>query len=123
MGTILLVEDEAIVAMENKKNLVIAGFTVVCIVSSGSEAIQKAIETKPDLIVMDIKLKGEVDGVDAMMKIRQQLNAPVIFLTGNSDAKTRERIENVTNSSYLAKPVFYRILHNEINRMLSKNSA
>ena len=123
MGSILLVEDETIVAMENKMNLIAAGFLVVGIVPSGNEAIQKAIEAKPDLIVMDIKLKGEIDGIEAMTKIRQQSNTPVIFLTGNSDARTRERIENVANSSYLVKPVFHRILHNEINRMLAKKSA
>src|ERR1700749_1415272 len=100
MAAIVIVEDEAIVAMENKMNLNTAGHQIVAIVASAEAAIEVFKEIIPDLVLMDIKLKGEMDGIDAMNEIRKQSDVPVICLTGNSDHKTRQRADNITNSSY-----------------------
>ena len=78
---ILIVEDRRITAAHLKANIEQCGYKCVCIVSTGEEAIQKANELKPDLILMDIMLGGEMDGIQAAAMIREQLPIPIIFLT------------------------------------------
>jgi DNA-binding response OmpR family regulator len=119
MANILIVEDEAIVAMENKMNLNKAGHQIIAIVSTGEAAISAFSENIPDLMLMDIKLRSEVDGIQVMEIIRQSSSVPVLFLTGNSDSKTRERIGNIANSSFLLKPTLTKDIVNEVNRLLS----
>jgi two-component system, response regulator PdtaR len=121
MATIIIVEDEAIVAMENKMNLSNYGHQVVAIVSSAEAALKAFRENAPDLMLMDIKLKGVLDGIDVVNEIRKQSNVPIIFLTGNSDVKTRQRVNNISNSSYLLKPILSDELYTEITRMLPEN--
>ena len=77
---ILVVEDEGIVAMDLETRLISLGHDVTAVVSSGEEAVAKAIETSPDLVLMDIMLKGQMDGVEAALQIRDHLNIPVIYL-------------------------------------------
>jgi CheY-like chemotaxis protein len=88
---ILVVEDEAIVAMGIKQKLEDLGHQVVDIAYTGEDAVQTALETKPDLILMDIVLKGNVDGIEAAAKIRNQLDIPVIYLTAYSDEEVLEQ--------------------------------
>jgi len=121
MANIIIVEDEAIVAMENKMNLHFAGHQIVAIVSSAEAAIDAFNLEKPDLLLMDIKLRGEMDGIEAMIVIRQKSNIPVIFLTGNSDAKTKQRVQSISNASYLQKPVLTVEIIDEVNKILSNN--
>lgn len=119
MANILIVEDEAIVAMENKINLNKAGHHILAIVSSAEAAINSFNENTPDIIIMDIKLRGLKDGIDVMNELRAYSNVPVVFLTGNSDPKTKIRIEEISNASYLLKPTLTKEIVNEVNRMLS----
>ncbi len=121
MANIIIVEDEAIVAMESKMNLHFAGHHIVAIVSSAEAALKAFDLEKPDLFLMDIKLRGEMDGIEAMIIIRQQSNVPVVFLTGNSDARTRARVGDITNASFLQKPILTAEIVDEINKVLSKN--
>lgn len=121
MANIIIVEDEAIVAMESKLNLHLAGHYIVAVVSSAEAAIKAFVSQKPDLLLMDIQLKGEMDGIAAMTIIRQQSNVPVIFLSGNSDARTRARVGDITNASFLQKPILTAEIVDEINKVLSKN--
>jgi CheY-like chemotaxis protein len=79
---ILLVEDESIEAMDIKKILESLGYNVPYVVTSGEEAVEKALDTLPDLILIDIILKGEIDGIEAVSKIKD-LKIPVIFLTAS----------------------------------------
>lgn len=116
---ILIVEDEAIVAMENKMNLSIAGFQVVASVSSGEDALNKIEECKPDLILMDIKLKGNISGIETVYEIRKQNNIPVLFITGNSDTKTLEQLKGIAQTDYLLKPVLTNDLIRAVKTMLS----
>ncbi len=115
---ILIVEDEAIVAMENKMNLSMAGYSVVASVSSGEDALYKIDEVIPDLILMDIKLKGRISGIETVEQIRKKNDIPVIFITGNSDNKTLEQIKDITNTTYLLKPVLTQDLLEEVKKMI-----
>ncbi|NEO97660.1 MAG: response regulator [Symploca sp. SIO2E9] len=101
---ILVVEDELIVATTIANKLSRIGYIVTAKVASGSQAIAKAIETKPDLILMDIFLKGEIDGIAAAGQIRQQLNIPVIYLTAYADPNTLERAKLTKPLAYIIKP-------------------
>jgi CheY-like chemotaxis protein len=118
MKKVLIVEDEAIVAMENKMNLTKAGFLVVGSVSSAEDALLKIAETLPDLILMDIKLKGNLNGIDAVSIIRKNNNIPVVFLTGNSDNKTQLLMKEIPNTTYLLKPVLTNDLIASVQKMI-----
>lgn len=100
---ILVVEDERITAEDIKSGLEFAGYTVPAIVSSGEDAIEKAGELKPDLVLMDIKLKGEMDGIEAAGQIRVRYDIPVIYLTAYSDETTVQRAKVTEPSGYILK--------------------
>ena len=100
---ILIVEDERITAEDMKKALNSVGFDVPAIVSSGEEAIKVAEELKPDLVLMDIKLEGEMDGIQAAEKIRSKLGIPIIYLTAYSDEKTVQRAKVTEPSGFIIK--------------------
>jgi len=92
MGSkILVVEDERITAEDIKSGLECAGYNVPALVSSGEDAIEKAGKLKPDLVLMDIKLKGKMDGIEAAEQIKYLYNIPVIYLTAYSDEYTVQR--------------------------------
>ena len=82
---ILIVEDNSIVAKDIKKSLTNLEFAVSSIVSYGEEAIKKVSADKPDLVLMGIMLKGDMNGVEAAGQIREQFNIPVIYLTAYAD--------------------------------------
>ncbi|MEG4342284.1 ATP-binding protein [Microcoleus sp. A003_D6] len=101
---ILVVEDEVIVAQDIAGRLKKLGYAVTATVSSGEEAIQKAIENPPDLVLMDIVLKGEMDGVTAAEKIRTHRNVPTVFLTAYADDQTLQRAKLTDPFGYIIKP-------------------
>lgn len=80
------------------------GHTVVGKAISGEAAIEMALEHKPDLILMDIRLKGEMDGIEAITSIKQQINTDVIYLTGNSDKVNYERAKATQFIDLITKP-------------------
>ena len=94
---ILIVEDENIIALDIRSMLEDLGYMVSDIVSSGEESIQKASKTKPDLVLMDIKLKGRIDGVSAGQEIYKQFQIPIVYLTAYSDPATIKRINKGKN--------------------------
>ncbi|NYB52052.1 MAG: response regulator [Methanobacteriaceae archaeon] len=100
---IMIVEDERITAEDIKKALNSVGFEVPAIVSSGEAAIKAAEELKPDLVLMDIKLEGEMDGIQAAEKIRSKLGIPIIYLTAYSDEKTVQRAKVTEPSGFILK--------------------
>jgi len=100
---ILLVEDESIEAMDIKHTLESFGYEVPYVASSGEEAVEKALEIMPDLILMDIILKGEIDGIETVSKIKD-LNIPVIYLTAHSEESTIERAKLTVPYGYIIKP-------------------
>lgn len=116
-GRILVVEDEHIVAMGIRAMLKNLGYTVTGVASSGEEAISKAESTKPDLVLMDITLKGDLDGIEASKEITRCFGISVVYLTACSDHKVLERIWN-TGSGYITKPFDENDLKNGIDTVL-----
>lgn len=100
---ILLVEDESIEAMDIRRTLESFGYEVPYIATSGEEAVEKALEIMPDLILMDIILKGNIDGVEAASLIKD-LNIPLIYLTAHSEEKTIEKAKLTEPYGYIIKP-------------------
>jgi len=101
---ILIVEDEIIIAKEIQNSLRGLGYPSSTIVKSGEEAIKRAQEIHPDLILMDIMLQGHIDGIQAAEHIRDRVDVPIIYLTAYSDDKTLERAKKTEPSGYILKP-------------------
>ncbi len=102
---VMIVEDEIIVAKSYKYVLEILGYSICCIAFSGEEAIESAETEKPDVILMDIAVKGKMDGIEAGNQIKALYGIPVIYLTGYDDAELRERAGVTHRLEYLVKPV------------------
>lgn len=115
---ILIVEDEGLTAMELQRKLKMAGYDVPTFAFSGKEAIKKAEEIKPDLVLMDIFLKGQIDGIDAAEEIKRKLDVPIIYLTAHGDQKTKERAQSTEPFAYLLKPFDVDILRQNIDQAL-----
>jgi CheY-like chemotaxis protein len=120
---ILVVEDEALVAEEIKGRLTRLGYDIPGTASSGKEAIQKAADMKPDLVLMDIRLKGDMDGLKAAEKIHDRSHIPVIYLTAYSDEDTLRRAKITEPYGYILKPFKERELHIAIEMALFKHKA
>jgi PAS domain S-box-containing protein len=101
---ILIVEDEIIAAMDIQKRLINLGYNVPAIVSSGEEAIIKVKENKLDLVLMDINLNGEMDGIEATSRIHSFSDIPIIYLTAYSDDITLARAKITEPYAYIVKP-------------------
>jgi formate hydrogenlyase transcriptional activator len=102
---IQIVEDEAIIAMELESQLHSLGYEVTSIVDTGEKAIEKAEKDKPDLILMDIRIKGEMDGIDTAEEIRNRFDIPVIFSTAFADEERLDRAKLTRPFGYLLKPI------------------
>lgn len=116
---ILIVEDEAIIAMDIQHTLECLGFDICGVVSSGEESIQKASQTKPDLIVMDIGLKGTMDGICAARTIQSHQNIPVIYITAYGDENTLNRVDKTKPYGYVHKPFAEKELRFKIEAVLN----
>ncbi|MBD2071809.1 response regulator [Leptolyngbya sp. FACHB-671] len=101
---ILVVEDEVIVARTIASQLMQLGYTVVGTASSGAAAIDKVNRTEPDLVLMDVMLKGEMDGITAASQICSQHDIPIVFLTAYADENTLQRAKNTLPLGYIVKP-------------------
>ena len=104
MKKILIVEDEAIIAMTYKMALQ-KDYYITDSVATGMAAIDSVNKTLPDLILMDIKLKGNMTGIEAVEKIQNICNIPVFFLSGNTDNETKQQALMLNPCRYLQKPV------------------
>lgn len=116
---ILIVEDEKIVAIDIKYILENEGFQIVGMVISGEEAIEKALELKPDLIIMDIFLRGSMTGIDASKKIKETINIPIIYLTAYEDKATVDKAKETNPIEYLVKPFEEDVLLASIKKVFS----
>ena len=119
--SIILVEDEIIVAADVKNRLENMGYSVLGIFDNGEEAIQKAGELKPNLVLMDIVLKGEMDGIDAAQNIRELYDIPIIYLTAYSDEKTLQRAKVTEPFGYVLKPFEDREIQSAIEMAIYKH--
>ncbi len=118
---ILVVEDERIVAEDIQSRLESLGYSVAGVASTGEEAIQRALRTDPDLILMDILLKGSVDGIQAADEITKKLDVPVVYLTAYADEITLQRAKITGPFGYIVKPFEQRNLHTTIETALFKH--
>ncbi len=120
---ILIVEDEGIVARETEFRLKDLGYNVCGLAASGAEAIKKAEKTRPDVVLMDIMLKGEMDGIDAALQIRSKLNVPVVYVTAHADETTLQRAKRTEPMGYLLKPFNERELHAAIEIAIYRHTT
>ena len=103
---ILIVEDERITAEDMKDALESIGYKISAMVHSGEDAVKKAEEFRPDLVLMDIMLEGEMDGIEAAEQIRERFGIPVIYLTAYSDSSTVQRAKITEPSGFILKEPF-----------------
>lgn len=118
---ILIVEDEPISASVIQKKLKSLGYSITGVVSFGEEAIEKVAELHPDLVLMDIVLKGKMDGIEAAEKIRSGFDIPVIYLTACADENTLQRAKITEPYGYILKPCEERELHTSIEMALYRH--
>jgi len=117
---ILVVEDEAIIAMDIQFMLRKLGFSQLEVVDTGEESLQKVAVDKPHLVLMDIKLKGELDGIEAAKQIFFEYNVPVIYITAFGDEKTLERADGSARYGFITKPFEETELQSTIESALSQ---
>ncbi len=118
---ILIVEDEAITSLDIQRSLETMGFEVVSTASNGIESIQKARDLKPDLILMDIMLKDEMDGIEAAGKISTFFDVPIIYITSYSDENTFKRAKLTKPYGFITKPFNYQELRASIEIAIYKH--
>lgn len=118
MAKILIVEDEFVIAQDLKMTIEGFGYDIVAVESTGEEAVIKASELQPDLIMMDIMLEGDMDGIEASEIIHQNSDIPIIYLTAYADTSTLVRAKASRPEAYLLKPWDERELHNTIKMAL-----
>jgi len=120
-STILVVDDEAIIAKNMQRTLNKIGYDVPEIAFSGKEAIEKASDIHPDLVLMDINMPGELDGIEAANLIRRRLDIPIIFVTAHADKDILARARISEPFGYILKPVTVRELQSNIEMALYKH--
>lgn len=120
---IMIVEDEALVAMHQMMDLTADGFVLCGWVGSGEEAVELAREKEPDAALMDIRLTGKMDGIDALAQIRAFSKMPVVFVTGYNDDQLRERAMALQPAAYLVKPVDTRDIAAALRKMIDEAST
>ena len=117
-GSVLIVEDEAIVAAHLSDTVQRLGYDVLEMVSSGTMAVTRAAQLKPDLVLMDITLDGDKDGVMAAQTIGVHLKIPVVFVTAHTDRNTINRARATEPSGYVIKPIDETVLEAAMSKAL-----
>lgn len=120
---ILVVEDESIVALDIERGLKRIGYDIAGVADNGCDAIRLVTEKSPQLVLMDIQLKGDIDGIETAQKIHSQFNIPVIFLTAYADEPTLQRAKLTEPFGYLLKPFEETELRTAIEVALHKHSS
>ena len=118
---ILVVEDESIIALNIKKKLKSFGYTVPALATTGEEAIKMAEITFPDLILMDVRLKGEMDGIQTAGEIRKNFDIPIVYLTAYSDDEILEKAKKTKPYGYIVKPFKANDLRSNIEMALYRH--
>ena len=125
MIKILLVEDEMIIAAKISMQLTELGYEVTAILPRGEEAITHVKENKPDMVLLDIQLKGQIDGIETAMQIKKIADIPILFITANADEATFNRAKEAKPAAFISKPFkqvdLQRSIELAINSMVSEN--
>ncbi len=103
-ANIFIVEDESIVAKDIQQTLEKLGYTVLGTASEGEKAVEKIVELEPDLILMDIMLKGEMTGIDTAAQVKKEISVPIIYLTAYADRDTLTKAKITQPHGYIIKP-------------------
>jgi signal transduction histidine kinase len=120
---VLIVEDESIIALDIQTSLETAGYTVVAIATSATEALEAAATLAPDIVLMDIRIRGDRDGVETAEQIRRDFHLPVVYLTAHADETTLRRAKLTEPFGYILKPFEDRELVTTIEIALSRHKA
>ena len=107
MARVLVVEDDYMLCLINSKSVELMGHTIVATATTGEEAIEAVKEHHPDVILMDVRIDGELDGISTMSEIGKFSDVPAIYLTGNSDEANRLRASKTNMLAFCIKPVHY----------------
>lgn len=120
---VLIVEDEALVADDLADTIEAAGALVIGVAAEQRDAIRFTVDHRPDVVLMDIRLRNGDDGIDAAEALRAIIDIPIIFCTGNGDPATRRRVQAFANAELLLKPVDYERLIQTIGRICHQHAA
>ncbi|HSF33769.1 MAG TPA: response regulator [Candidatus Tectomicrobia bacterium] len=118
-ASILIVEDERLIAIDLQRRLTRLGYTVVALAASGVEAVEKALALHPDVVLMDIRLQGAMDGVEAARQIQASVGIPVVFMTAYVDEETTQRIRDTSPWGYLHKPFTVQLVQSMLEQVLT----
>ncbi|NWF87897.1 MAG: response regulator [Ignavibacteriaceae bacterium] len=118
---VLIVEDENIIAKDLSRIMKKFGYEVADIVVSGEEVITKAIQLRPDLIIMDVKLSGKMSGIEAADEIKKIIDIPIIYLTAYADAESIQKAKLTEPFAYIVKPFDEKVLHTSIEIAVHKH--
>jgi CheY-like chemotaxis protein/AcrR family transcriptional regulator len=119
---VMVVEDERIVALNIKRRLIQLGYEVPAFVSSGAQALAKIEHARPDVVLMDIHIDGDIDGIETAAQIPRELQIPVIYLTAYSGDETLQRAQATKPDGYLLKPFSERDLHATIQMAIARRA-
>ena len=118
---IVLVEDESITALDVARQLRRLGYQVVALASSGLQAIAHAHALRPQVVLMDIHLRGSMDGIDAARSIQATAPIPVVYMSAHADAATAARLQATTQAAgFVSKPIHLPTLHALLQRVCSR---
>ena len=120
---VMVVEDEAVVALHLRQELLKLGYTVAGVATAGEQALKMVEEVFPDVVLMDIHIQGELDGIETAKRIPRYLHIPVIYLTAYSEDTTLKRAGDTYPYGYLIKPFLDRELHATIKMALERSRA
>jgi CheY-like chemotaxis protein len=121
LKSVLIVEDDLILAMVLERMVTKLNYSIADKEITGKGAIEMAEAHHPDLILMDIQLKGNINGIEAMREIRRTSDVPVIYITGNSDQYYLDRASETNYIDYLIKPIQMSDLESSINKAFNKS--
>jgi CheY-like chemotaxis protein len=121
--SVLIVEDEAAMALALQVRMRTGGFAVCGTASSKAEAVDLALEHRPDVILMDIRLTGEGDGIEAAQEIQQTMDTQIIFMTGYSEGEVKKRAMALNPAAYMVKPFSLAELLSVVTRSLEPSTA
>ena len=120
MTQVLVVEDEKLVAADIQAHLEKLGYSVPGVLATGEDAISKASQSRPDLVLMDIHLQGRIDGIEATRILQSRLNIPVVYVTAFADDRTLQRAKDTVPYGYIIKPFGKKELQTTIELALHK---
>ena len=120
---VFVVEDEALIAMDLSEQLTALGYEVCGTTARGETAVQRITELRPDLVLLDVKLAGSMDGVEVAQQLRERYDVPVVFLTAYSDSPLIARATKTNCYGFLLKPLEERELHATLQVALARFRA